>query len=542
MNENKSSVDELKDEELTAEEAAAQPETENNNVDDTPAKTEALPAPDKEKKAGAAKAEKNNTQKPSSMSRKMKRGLISAVITVMAVIVVVIANVTASVMTSKLPALTADITGMKSFEISDKTKEIAENLSRKATISFLSDRETYVAIDPYCKQTAILAEEMERCSDGMLTVDYVDIVRNPAFTKDYSTDNLSTTDIIISSGTNRRILKVADLFDFDSYSGSYNYITASHAEQEIDNALISVTSSEMINTAVIADNSGEGPSYFESTLSADGYSVTEINLSTQDIPEGTQMVVVFTPKSDLSESSVQKLRSFLENGGNYGKNMLFIHSSDDTGVLKNLEKLMLEYGMTIDQGYAFEADGSKINSSSQNFFDGVLCSYAADLYTSGISDLSRPVIAGYAKPVVPANEGIATALLKYSEYSGICPFDADDSWSYKDSIIGDVPILAQGTIGKDGKYSSMIVSGSDKIFNRAYYGSDYSNKAYLSEMLATVNGRTQDRVTVSEKVITAYDVQIDRQTAVNLGFLVYALIPIIILGAGFTVFLIRRNR
>ena len=88
----------------------------------------------------------------------------------------------------------------------------------------------------------------------------------------------------------------------------------------------------------------------------------------------------------------------------------------------------------------------------------------------------------------------------------------------------------------------MIVSGSDKIFNRAYYGSDYSNKAYLSEMLATVNGRTQDRVTVSEKVITAYDVQIDRQTAVNLGFLVYALIPIIILGAGFTVFLIRRNR
>ena len=100
---------------------------------------------------------------------------------------------------------------------------------------------------------------MERCSDGILTVDYVDIVRNPAFTKDYTTDNLSTTDIIISSGTNRRILKVADLFDFDSYSGSYNYITASHAEQEIDNALVSVTSSEMISTAVITDNSGEDP-------------------------------------------------------------------------------------------------------------------------------------------------------------------------------------------------------------------------------------------------------------------------------------------
>ena len=61
-------------------------------------------------------------------------------------------------------------------------------------------------------------------------------------------------------------------------------------------------------------------------------------------------------------------------------------------------------------------------------------------------------------------------------------------------------------------------------------------------MLATVNGRTQELVSIPEQVITAFDIEIDHQTAANLGFIVYAVIPLIILGAGFTVFLMRRNR
>lgn len=516
------------------------PDTSANETD-VPDAGEPEKAPVKEKRSPKAESSpKSNAS--GGMSRKMKRSLVSGFITALVLIAVVMVNVVASVMTEKLPALTADITGMKNFEISDKTREIAENLKRKVTISFLSDRSTYVGIDPYCKQTAILAEAMEKCSDGMLDVNYVDIVRNPSFTSDYTNEDLNTTDIIVTSGSNRRILKVSDMFTFENYSGNYSYITASRAEQVIDNAVLAVSTGEIIKTAVIVDNASEDRTYFESTLRATGYSVTEINIASQDIPEDTQLLVIYTPSKDISISSLNKITAFLGNNGKFGKNLLFIASPTRTDDMPNFGGLLIEYGMSIGEGFAFEADGSRINSSSDNFFDGVLCSYASDLYTSGISDLNRTVIAGYSKPVIIENSITAAPLLRYSEYSGVCPFDADENWSYKDAITGFVPVLAQGTVGSDGNYSSVIVSGSDKIFTRSYYGSDYSNKAYLSVMLATVNGQAPELVNIPEKTITAYDINIDRQTAVNLGFLVYAVIPLIILGAGFTVFLLRKNR
>ncbi len=529
-NENKQELDELN---------GASPE-ETGEISDTPAEG---PDNNTEKKSKA----KNESDEPKSssskgMSRKMKRGLVSAVISVMVLIAVILVNVVASIMTEKLPGLTADITGMKSFEISGKTRDIAQNLERKISVTFLSDRDTYVNIDPYCKQTAILAEAMAKCSDGMLDVNYVDIVRNPSFTDEYDGENLNTTDIIVASGDNRRILKVSDMFTFENYTGNYSYITSSKSEQEIDNAVLAVTTEELIHTAVIVDNASEDRSYFESTLKANGYSVTEINIASQDIPENTQFLVIYTPSKDISTASLNKITSFLGNGGKFGKSLLFIASPTQTGVLKNYGGLLYEYGMSLGEGFAFEADSNRINSSSDNYFDGVLCSYANELYTNNIADINRPVIAGYSKPVNIEDGNIAVPLLKYSEYSGVCPFDADESWSYLDAMVGNIPVLAQGTIGSDGNYSSVIVSGSDKIFTRAYYGSDYSNKPYLSTMLAAVNGRTPELVSIPEKVITAYDINIDRQTAVNLGFLVYAVIPVIILGAGFTMFLIRRNR
>ena len=486
-NENKNNTEELTKNESSVNAAGEDTKSDLSEASDESkaAAASAVKAPEKDLRKNQ-KADSKEPGKPATMNRKMKRGLASLIITVLVIIAVVLANAVASVMTSKLPALTADITGMKNFVINEKTREIVQKLKRKVTISF--------------------------------------------------------TDIIITSGTNRKILRVADMFTFENYSGNLSYIASSKAEQEIDNAVLSVSTSEMIKTAIIIDNASEDRSFFENTLKADGYSVTEIVLSSQIIPEDTQMVVLYTPSKDLSQNAVSKLRAFLENNGNYGKNLLYIASPTDIKEMPNLDALLLDYGMSVGNGFVFEADGTRINSSSQNYFNGVLCSYASDLYTENISDISRTVIAGYAKPVLIKDPLTAAPLRKYSEYSGIRPFDADENWSYKDAIVGNVPILAQGTIIKDDKYSSVIVSGCERIFARSYYGSDYSNRTYLSTMLATVNGRTQELVSIPEKVITAFDIEIDHQTAANLGFIVYAVIPLIILGAGFTVFLMRRNR
>ena len=476
-----------------------------------------------------------------SLSRKAKHALLSALITVGVLVAVILANVLAVTLTDKFSGLTADITSLKSFEISEQSKQIAQNLNKNVSVIFLTERDAYMAIDPYCKQTAYMAEEMAKYSDGMLTVNYVDIVRNPAFADNYPSEDLSTTDIIVSCGSNQRILKVSDLFRFENYADSYQYIASSQAEQALDNALVSVTNETVTKTVLIADYCSQDTSYFTKTLQANGYQVQELSLSEDDIPSDTEMVIVYAPTKDYTTEAVNKLRTFLNNNGAFGKNLLFLSESQDADI-PNLDGLLAEYGMILEHSFAFETNMNYINSSSTNYFDGVLCQYISGLYIDDNSSSLLPVITGYSRPIGILDEEIATALLGYSTQSGQCPFDAGDDWDVEKNITGEIYVLAQGQNGENDKLSTVIVSGTYRLFTKAYYGSAYNNQAYLSDMLAAVNHREQKHISVADKIISHYDINIDQQTAMNIGFIVYALIPIIILGIGFTVFLMRRHR
>ena len=500
-------------------------------------------APAKEKPAAQNSGRPAGDKKEKKpVSRKMKHGLISGVTCLLVIAAIILVNVIASALTSKLSGLTADITNKQSFGIGEQTRDIAENVSKQVSITILSDRVSYIDYDPYCKQTAFMAEEIERASDGMIKVEYVDIVRNPSFTEKYPNESLNKTDIIVSCGEKYTLLPAAELFSFATYYNEYQYISSSHAEEAIDNAIVTVTNDKVTNVALIKDYTTEDPSYFAKTLSSNGYTVKELSLLSSDIPSEMDMVVIYAPTQDYTEENTDKIRKFLINGGSYGKNVLFLSETKDVQ-MPNLDKLLLEYGMILGHGFAFEADGSKVNTNSANYFDGVLCNYASEKYTSLVKESGKPVITGYEKPIEISDFEICEPLLSYSEYSGMCPFDAGDDWNYKDAITGyKTVVLARGASGTETAGSNLIVSGSYRLFTQSYYGSDYANRLYLSAMLAEINGRDTSRVTAADKVITEFDLNIDRSTAVNLGFIVYALIPILILGAGFVVFLMRRNR
>ena len=536
--------------------------TENEKINETTQQNEQTNIAEKpaeenisaSKPAGTDTAEKKNspsrntavpegtdTKAKKPMSAKKRHRLISIVTCLLIIAAVILVNVIAATLTSRLSGMTADITSKHSFEISSRTREIAEKTGKQVTITILSDRISYINYDPYCRQTAMLVEEMERVSGGMIKVEYTDIVRNPSFTDKYPDEELSKTDIIVSCADKYVHLTPAELFTFENYSGNYQYIASSHAEEEINNAIVTVTNEQVTNVALITDYTNEDYTYFAKSLTSKGYTVRELSLLSSDIPEDTDMAVIFAPSQDYSSENTDKIRSFISNNGKYGKNLLFISETNDNNI-PNLDKLLEEYGLGVGHGYAFEADGSKINASSTNFFDGVLCNYASDEYTELVKESGKPVITGYSRPVMVIEPDHCTALLTYSEYSGICPFDAGEDWDYSDAISGKTIVLAKGVTGTENAFSTIIVSGSCRPFSRSYYGSDYANSLYLSTMIASVNGRDTSRITVAEKVITEFDLKLDKQTAMTLGFIVYAFIPILILGAGFVVFLRRINR
>lgn len=518
--EEKMPIDEAVNEEEELNEAPREPETEQ-----APEKPETEQTPE------------NKTSKP--MSRKRKHGIISLITTVIVVAAVVLVNIIASAISSKNYGLTADLTKLRSFELTETTQGVMSRLDKKVTISFMSDRSSYISLDSYCKQTVFIAEEMAKCSKGTLSVEYVDLVRNPSYADDFDRNELNTTDIIVSCGENKQILTVSDIFNFEDYSGSYKYIVSSSAERKLNNAVLAVSNDMVIKAVLLTDNTDADYSYFKRMLTYNGYDVSETALNKEDIPADADMAVLFAPSADYSEDAVRRLESFLYNGGKYGKTLLFAANPTDVST-PNLDSFLEKYNIYFGMGYAYDT-GEKIFMNDS--LTGVSASQAESTIPVIDIDDSKPVIIPIkTRPVGFDSDEGTSPLLVYSEKSGMVPFSAGEDWDPEGSVVGNVCVLGMADVGSEEK-SYILAAGSYTMFDRSFAVPETSDKLYYTYVLDWVNDREIERADdIPDKVISKYDIDIDKQTAVNLGFIVYALIPLLILGTGFTVYLMRKNR
>lgn len=473
------------------------------------------------------------------LNRKSKKTIVSAVITILSVAAIVLVNIISGVLVSKYPAFTTDITSMQAFELTEPSKKIAENLSKKVKITFLSEKRDYENRDPYCKQTSVAANEMAKLSNGKISVEYIDIVTNPTAVSAYSDENITANDIIVSCGDKAKILHVSELFVFEVYSSEYQYITASRSEQVIDNAIVMVTSDVTTKAAMISDNSSKEYEYFVKTLEENNYEVTEMSLEKDEFSDA-DMVIIYEPEQDFSDDALLKLQDFLSNGENYGKNLLYI--PDINGAEHpRLDNFISMFGISAGSGIAFEYDDSQ-RYYQDNYYEYIICGFGSDLYRQNISEkIYTPVMTGVSRPV-NIQSGYAEPLLILSEKSGILPYDADEKWSMEDSITGNVCIMAQSSVGDDNNKSTLVIAGSSELFSEKYFVSSLGNRSYIMNMLAQLNGRSDEIISVSEKVITSFDISADARTRFWIGFVIYAVLPLMILGCGLTVYLVRRGK
>ena len=153
------------------------------------------------------------------------------------------------------------------------------------------------------------------------------------------------------------------------------------------------------------------------------------------------------------------------------------------------------------------------------------------------------MLVSMSRAVSISNEKIAVPLVEYSAASGVCPYSADNSWNPDDYITGYVPVMAQGYSGGDNGLSRLIFAGSTEMWTTLLSNQQFSNKKYILNILNDINGRQDTGVYLDDKVITKYDLSsVNAQTKNITGIVLYAVLPVLILSAGFCVFLVRRTR
>lgn len=498
-------------------------------------------------------SKKKKTKSPKAPRQKMSKARFNhtigaLVITAVVLVATILLNVVVSLMSDKLPGMSIDLTSTGAFQLSETSIKLAQNVKKDLKITFLDDKQSYrskASSNTYYAQVMAIAEEYGKYNNN-ISAEYVSIVDNPNFENKYPQETLSADNIIVSCGNKYRILDQYDIFNVKSYYSTYSYIASSKAEEAFDGAILAVTSTESTKLAIVEDNSTEDFTYFKNILEQNNYELVSVKLEQEDIPKDAKMLIVFTPEKDFSKTAAKKIRTYLENNKEYGKNMLYIPSSK-TYKTPNLDEVLSDWGITVGDGLAYELESSSVYG--RNMYDGILCYMGSNAFTSKFDDNSAPVISSYARPITLDSKAETQSLLQYSSKSGVCPSDADDSYDFTGNAKGNIIIAGYGVNGifandkkSSDKISTVFVFGSSTMFEKTILASTYSDQKYILAMLSESCGRVDQEITVEAKELTQYDVQIDNNSASVIGLVCYVGLPIAVICAGLIVFVKRRNK
>lgn len=498
-------------------------------------------------------SKKKKTKSPKAPRQKMSKARFNhtigaLVITAVVLVATILLNVVVSLMSDKLPGMSIDLTSKGAFQLSETSIKLAQNVKKDLKITFLDDKQSYrskASSNTYYAQVMAIAEEYGKYNNK-ISAEYISIVDNPNFENKYPQETLSADNIIVSCGDKYRILDQYDIFNVKSYYSTYSYIASSKAEEAFDGAILSVTSTESTKLAIVEDNSTEDFTYFKNILEQNNYELVSVKLEQEDIPKDAKMLIVFTPEKDFSKTAAKKIRTYLENNKEYGKNMLYIPSSK-TYKTPNLDEVLSDWGITVGDGLAYELESSSVYG--RNMYDGILCYMGSNAFTSKFDDNSAPVISSYARPITLDSDAETQSLLQYSSKSGVCPSDADDSYDFTGNAKGNIIIAGYGVNGifandkkSSDKISTVFVFGSSTMFEKTILASTYSDQKYILAMLSESCGRVDQEISVEAKELTQYDVQIDNNSASVIGLVCYVGLPIAVICTGLIVFVKRRNK
>ncbi len=482
--------------------------------------------------------------------RRFKHGSLATVMTVGLVAVVVLVNVIFSMLAARFP-MDVDLTSNKIFEVSDQTIDYLKGLDKKVTVTVLAKEEDFSGTNTYYNQANEVIQKYAKYTSN-ITIEYLDLYANPDFVQKYPKDTLYQGYIIVACGDRHQVLTPYDLFNTqtDSSSGS-TYITSSKAEQAMTSAVMNVTNANPPTAVVLTGYGVTDVSAYTDTLKTNGYVIEEVDLLTGEIDQDADMLILAAPLTDLSEEVLKKLDTYLDNNGDFGKNLLYFASASQPE-LPNLEEFLKEWGIIVGDGYLVETDSAKTYVMGPTY---TTQQYGDETYTEKLNSTNYPVLMFASRPLSSAfgesgtsSNRSTTVLLSTYDTSAIVPsnLDSDSDWTLADA---ETDSYATAMIGQRMRYeqltpltSRVIVFGSVESVDSSFLSyTALNNGDYVVNLANTVCGK-DDGISIVSKTVGAKNLGItEKQSNVIGGFFEFV-VPILVLIAGAVIWLRRRNR
>lgn len=512
--------------------------------------------------SGSSKNRKKNKKMSEKLkSKKFKYGSMSTLFVVGVLVLAVLLNVIASALVDRFPSLSLDMTTDKRMTMSDKLTEIVSGVNEKVEIIFLTTEDTLEST--WGSEGAYLTQQVAKMAEANsnISVTYVDLEKNPSYVKDYEdSENLDDNSIIVKSEKRHRVIAIdGGIIQYDSSSGE----VSNNSEMLFATALNAVTKDKLPVIAFASGNGEQAGTEWQAYLTNNGFECRTVNLTTEEVPQDADVLVLHCPTTDLTDAQIQSLDDFLSNDSTYGKNLIVTFMPSQANLPK-LNALLNEWGINMisDGSYIVESDSSRSVSGTQGLVPVLEKNTEDDSILSGLANNSNLVL-GYApvpmEVISDSEYGLDVQTLLYTyDTAYMVPDDADENWEPGSEDYKSYPVLTNSrkAISIDGEYrtSNVTVCAAATIFDpdilaSSIIGSILSqsnllNKDVLMDVLRDNTGTTEEEnivyiestdVGATNMTMTATQVQI-----VGLWIFVI-LVPLAVIIAGIVVWIRRRH-
>jgi hypothetical protein len=489
--------------------------------------------------------------------KKLKHGTISVVISVVVIAIIVVLNVIITLASDRVN-LTADLTTTDFYELTATTTDYLKTVTDNVNIVVMIDEATLTSSgEKYFKQAVEVIKNYAK-ENRHITVEFINLTANPDYASRYAQiyqGSIVEGDIVVTSGTRVNVFSFSEMFTLDQYGQS---IASSVVEQTVTSAIMYVTNKNPKKVYIMNVRSAETQDITGSVkelLGDNGYDIGEWNPNLEPIPADADVLVIDAPLADFDENTIQSFQTFLENNGDYSKNIVYLANPGQTE-MKNMDNFLYDWGVVIDRGYFLtDMNSANIVSTGSLYMIKTDVPYYGNDFASGISNPDLPVIINRAMPISLSGTGESGAatvktLLQTSETSVIFN-DALQSQLMTDPDMqlegAQYPVITVSQKGFEGgprnlTFSNVLVISSSEMLYSGFTGESYYNNGnYFVSILNEMTGRS-DTVTIFGKTSGDKTFATNLELVENLTVVFYYVIPLIIAAIAAVVLLRRRHK
>lgn len=254
---------------------------------------------------------------------------------------------------------TYDMTADKIFTLSSQTLKVIADLKKPLKIfAFFQEGDGDQSIK-------ILLEAYRRAGRQKIELAYIDADKNPAAAKKFDVNNEGITNGAIIFEWNGRFKKInkLDLISPNDYGKTFT------GEQQFTAAITYLTAEKFQKVFFIQGhqelNLDNDLSKLKTRLANEANTIQTMNLVKSDADlKKADLVVVISPKRDLSDIEKIQLQDYLEKGGR-GLFLFDIQSPDVQ--LTNFSNLLTPYGISIRNNFVVEEDSDSFYSNNKMY-------------------------------------------------------------------------------------------------------------------------------------------------------------------------------